>query len=107
MLLSACPSTREPSDRPGVRFGLDAHQDTPRAYAYSDFFARGEEADGFFSIDAGGELLRGVTMADCGNTTVVPSDISGNLDKLTMSGVGSCEHSANGGQRSSAGRTGW
>ena len=41
------------------------------------------EAEGFIDIDAGGDLLKGVTMADCGNITVVPSDGMGNFDKLT------------------------
>jgi agmatinase len=70
--------------RPGARFGPDALRDAPRAYSYSDILGRGEEAEGFFDIDSGGELLRGVTMADCGNITVVPSDITGNFDKLSQ-----------------------
>ena len=55
----------------------------PRAYAYSDPLGNQSEAEGFFDIDTGGELLRGITMADCGNITVVPSDVTGNFDKLT------------------------
>ena len=69
--------------RPGARFGPDAIRDAPRAYSYLDPFGRQQEAEGFFDIDAGYELLRGVTMADCGNITILPSDVLGNFDKLT------------------------
>jgi agmatinase len=70
--------------RPGARFGRDAIRDAPRAYSYSDPYGGQEEAEGFFDIDANGELLRGVTMADCGNITTLPSDVEHNFDKLTQ-----------------------
>ena len=70
--------------RPGARFGPDAIRDAPRAYSYSDPFGRQEEAEGYFDIDAGGELLRGVTMADCGNVTILPSEVLDNFDRLTQ-----------------------
>ena len=70
--------------RPGARFGPDAIRDAPRAYGYSDPLGRQEEAEGFFDVDIGDELLRGVTMADCGNITVVPSDVTSNFDKLSQ-----------------------
>jgi agmatinase len=70
--------------RPGARFGPDAIRDAPRAYSYQDPYGQQKEAEGFFDIDAGGELLRGVTMADCGNITVTPSDVLGNFEKLTQ-----------------------
>ncbi|MFQ6028323.1 MAG: agmatinase [Dehalococcoidia bacterium] len=70
--------------RPGARFGPDAIRDAPRAYSYADPFGVQEEAEGFFDIDASGELLRGVTMADCGNITTLPSDVHNNFDKLTQ-----------------------
>lgn len=69
--------------RPGARYGPDAVRDAPRAYAYSDPYGRQTDAEGFFDIDAGDELLRGVTMADCGNITTLPSDVLTNFDKLT------------------------
>ena len=69
--------------RPGARFGPDAIRDAPRAYSYLDPFGRQAEAEGFFDIDAGDELLRGVTMADCGNVAILPSDVSRNFDMLT------------------------
>ena len=70
--------------RPGARFGPDAIRDAPRAYSYADPYGRQTEAEGFFDIDTGGELLKGITMADCGNITVVPSEVTGNFDKLTQ-----------------------
>ena len=69
--------------RPGARFGPDAIRDAPRGYSYADPFARGEEAGGFYDIESGDELLRGVTMADCGNVNILPSDVHRNFDRLT------------------------
>ena len=69
--------------RPGARFGPDAIRDAPRAYSYFDPFGLRGEAEGFFDIDAGDELLRGVTMADCGNIAILPSDVSRNFDMLS------------------------
>ncbi len=69
--------------RPGARFGPDAVRDAPRAYAYQDPYGTQREAGGYFDIDAGDELLRGITMADCGNITVLPGDVLRNFEKLT------------------------
>ena len=69
--------------RPGARFGPDAIRDAPRAYSYAGNYGQQSEAEGFFDIDAGDELLRGVTMADCGNITIVPSEVIENFNKLT------------------------
>ena len=69
--------------RPGARFGPDALRDAPRAYSYSDPYGRQGSAEGFFDIDAEDELLRGVTMADCGNVPIVPSEVVGNFDRIT------------------------
>jgi agmatinase len=69
--------------RPGARFGPDAVRDAPRAYPYLDPYGAQKEAEGYFDIDAGDELLRGITMADCGNVTVVPSDVMRNFAKVT------------------------
>ena len=68
--------------RPGARYGPDALRDAPRAYSYLDPYGQGKYAEGFFDADAGDELLRGVTMADCGNVTVVPSDVLHNFERL-------------------------
>jgi agmatinase len=69
--------------RPGARYGPDAIRDAPRTYSYLDPYGRQSGAEGFFDIDAGDELLRGVTMADCGNITTLPSDVLLNFAKLT------------------------
>ena len=70
--------------RPGARFGPDAVRDAPRAYSYVDPFGQDKPAEGFFDIDVGDELLRGITMADCGNITIIPSDVLKNFEKLTQ-----------------------
>lgn len=69
--------------RPGARFGPDAIRDAPRTYAYSDPYGSQGQAEGYFDVDAQDELLRGVTMADCGNITIVPSEVVKNFDKIT------------------------
>ena len=69
--------------RPGARYGPDAIRDAPRTYSYADPYGRQSQAEGFFDVDAQDELLRGVRMADCGNITVVPSDVVRNFAKLT------------------------
>ena len=70
--------------RPGARYGPDGVRDA-RGYSYVGYggmqFDR--EAAGYFDSDRGTELLAGVTMADCGNITVVPSDVLDNFQKLT------------------------
>ena len=68
--------------RPGARYGPDALRDAPRAYSYLDPFGQGKDAEGFFDADAGDELLRGVTMVDCGNVTVAASDVAHNFERL-------------------------
>lgn len=69
--------------RPGARYGPDGIRDAGRAaYSYTDY-EDGSVAEGYFTSDYGGELLKGVTMADCGNITVVPSAVLKNFKKLT------------------------
>lgn len=65
MAFIGMPFDQNALGRPGARCGPDALRDAPRAYAYSDPYGAGQDAEGFFDADA--ELLRGVTMADCGN----------------------------------------
>ena len=69
--------------RPGARFGPDAIRDAPRSYSYSDPYGSQAPAGGFFDVDANDELLRGITMADCGNITIVPSEVVQNFAKIT------------------------
>ncbi len=70
--------------RPGARFGPDAVRDA-RSYSYIGYGGMqfDQQAAGYFDSDRATELLRGVTMADCGNVTVVPSDVLDNFQKLT------------------------
>lgn len=70
--------------RPGARFGPDAVRDA-RSYSYIGYGGMqfDQQAAGYFDSDRGTELLQGVTMADCGNITVVPSDVLNNFQKLT------------------------
>ena len=69
--------------RPGARFGPDAVRDAPRTYNYSDPYGQQNVAEGFYDIDVEDEQLRGVTMADCGNVTIVPSEVVENFGKIT------------------------
>ena len=68
--------------RPGARYGPDALRDAPRAYSYADPYGAGKDAEGFFDADAGDELLRGITMADCGNVSVTAADVVHNFTRL-------------------------
>ena len=68
--------------RPGARYGPDAMRDAPRAYSYLDPYGQGRDAEGFFDADTGDELLRGITMADCGNVSVSPSEVVHNFEWL-------------------------
>ena len=70
--------------RPGARFGPDAVRDA-RGYSYVGYGGMqfDQQAAGYFDSDRGTELLKGVTMTDSGNITVVPSDVLDNFQKLT------------------------
>ena len=69
--------------RPGARFGPDAIRDAPRSYLYSDPYGGQVQAEGYFDVDVDDEMLRGVTMVDCGNVTIIPSEVVGNFGKIT------------------------
>ena len=83
--LIGVPFDQGTSGRPGARYGPDAIRDAPRTYSYSDPQGRQNQAEGFFDVDVEDEMLRGVSMADCGNITVVPSEVVRNFDKITRS----------------------
>ncbi len=68
--------------RPGARYGPNGIRDADRIYEYMDKW-EDKEGLGYFDIDAGGVLLKGVTMADCGDVTILPSDVEKNFAKLT------------------------
>ena len=67
--------------RPGARYGPDGVRDA-RTYSYLSWPEQSEAA-GYFNSELGKELLKGVTMVDCGNITVVPADVLKNFEKLT------------------------
>lgn len=73
------PFDQSALDRPGARCGPDALRDAPRAYAYSDPYGAGQDAEGF--CDADTELLRGVPMADCSHISVTPSEVLRNFER--------------------------
>ena len=81
--LIGVPFDQGTQGRPGARSGPDAIRDAPRAYSYTDPFGAQVPAEGFYDLDFQDELLRGVTMADCGNITVVPSEVVHNFEKVT------------------------
>ena len=83
--LIGVPFDQGTSGRPGARYGPDAIRDAPRTYSYADPQGQQNQAEGFFDVDVEDEMLRGVIMADCGNITVVPSEVVRNFDKITRS----------------------
>ena len=68
--------------RPGARFGPDGIRRVNRMYDYMDPF-EDKEAQGFFDIDRKETMLRNVSMADCGNVTIIPSDVESNFAKIS------------------------
>lgn len=72
-------------NRPGARFGPDGIRDVANIYSFLDPW-EDKEAQGYFDIDAGGiERLKGVSFIDCGNVTILPSNVDVNFDKITRS----------------------
>lgn len=77
------PFDQGTTNRPGARFGPNAIRDA-RGHSYTGFgTAIAKPASGYFDIDAGKTLLGGVTMADCGDVSVAPSNIDLGFDRLT------------------------
>ncbi len=68
--------------RPGARFGPNGLRQVNRIYDYIDPL-EDKEAQGFFDIDMKATMLRNVTMADCGDVTIIPSDVESNFAKIT------------------------
>jgi agmatinase len=84
--------------RPGARFGPDAvraasawwqyaRDADSRAGAGSDGAAAAgpdtPAAEGWYDLDAGRWILRGVSMADWGDVRITPTDLHANLDRIT------------------------
>ena len=79
---SGCLSIKERSDAQAPASGLTRFGTRRGPIHIWTLTARGRDAEGFFDADAGDELLRGITMADCGNVTVNPSDVVHNFERL-------------------------
>ena len=70
---------------PGLRSGTSRGPNAVRdggAYNYVSP-ETGEGAQGWFDIEDETEYLKGVTIADVGNISVIPAEIVGNLDRIT------------------------
>lgn len=77
------PFDQGTTNRPGARFGPNAIRDA-HAYSYTGYGTpKPKPASGYFDIDAGRTLLAGVTMADCGDVSVVPSNVDLGFDRLS------------------------
>ena len=68
--------------RPGARFGPNGIRYVNRIYDYMDAF-EDKEAQGYFDIDRKEMMLRNVTMADCGDVTIIPADVENNFAKIS------------------------
>jgi len=82
--------------RPGARFGPDAVRAASAWWQYArDADARAGSdgaaaagpdtpaAEGWYDLDAGRWILRGVSMADWGDVRITPTDLHANLDRIT------------------------
>jgi agmatinase len=66
---------------PGARLGPNGMRDA-RAYVYAANDGRGT-AVGYYDIELDRDRLVGVTMADCGNVTILPADVERNFWRVT------------------------
>lgn len=70
--------------RPGARFGPNALRDAPVYFNYTGWWdAPPREAAGYFEVETGREMLKGVTMADLGDINTIPAEVEVNFDRLT------------------------
>ena len=68
--------------RPGARYGPNGIRYINDVYSYEAPLSE-EKAQGYFDIDRQKMMLRNVTMADCGDVTIIPSDLESNFAKIT------------------------
>ncbi len=68
--------------RPGARYGPNGIRYVRDVYGY-DSMLNDKQAQGYFDIDRQQTFLKGVTMADCGDVTIIPSDVESNFAKIT------------------------
>ena len=76
--------------RPGTRFGPDAVRAASAWWQYARDDGRGAPsgaagtpAEGWYDLDAGRWILRGVSMADWGDVRITPTHLTENLDRIT------------------------
>lgn len=80
--------------RPGTRFGPDAVRAASAWWQYARDEGGGAPAghapdraeaaaEGWYDLDAGRWILRGVTMADWGDVRITPTHLTENLDRIT------------------------
>lgn len=65
------------NDRPGSRFGPAAIRDVSMRYQHHNW-------DGWLDQESGQQILRNVTMADCGDVDIRVVDLSVNFNKITQ-----------------------
>lgn len=68
--------------RAGARYGPDGIRYARDVYGY-DSIRNEKTAQGYFDIDRQQTFLKGVTMADCGDVTIIPADVENNFAKIT------------------------
>jgi agmatinase len=77
--------------RPGARFGPEAVRAASAWWQYArddEAKTRGDETaprppEGWYDLDRGEWILRGVTMVDWGDVRITPADVIANLDRIT------------------------
>ena len=69
--------------RPGTRFGADAVRAASAWWQYARDDGRAAPAEGWYDLDAGRWILRGVSMADWGDVRITPTHLTENLDRIT------------------------
>ena len=68
--------------RPGARYGPNGIRYINDVYSYAGPLQQ-KIAQGYFDIDRQKTMLRNVTMADCGDVTIIPSNVEKNFAKIT------------------------
>jgi agmatinase len=69
--------------RPGARFGPDAVRAASAWWQYARDGSQAPAAEGWYDLDGGRWMLRGVAMADWGDVRITPTDLTANLDRIT------------------------
>ena len=70
--------------RAGTKFAPKVMRQPRNTFSYTGF-GEDEPACGWFDSDTGMTKLRGITMADCGDVNILPTDNNRNFDRMTRS----------------------